>query len=156
MDEVNAMLFPEKGVFSGYDFGDKWSDIKANPPKGFEVRDDDIKQLRRDVGSNAGSNGFYVGFGLDGEGKVRSFNAHVSGQQQNALTIRKLLDDVIAQYDKSIGNGSCTRTGTQDNSSSCTWEAPGKLRVNVSYTEMRDPISGSIDVSVQRTPPAKR
>jgi hypothetical protein len=148
-DEINGVLFPEKGIFGGFDFGDSWSDIKAKHPEQFEVRDDDFKQLRRDVGDNAGSNGYFLGFGLDDAGKVKSIEVSIHGQKQNAVTVRALLDDVIAHYDKTIGKGRCQKTGKEDNSSTCTWEAPGKNKVRASYLEMRDLHSGSLSVSVQ-------
>jgi hypothetical protein len=150
-EEITEVLFPSKGLLAGYDFGDSWQDIKAKPPEHFAVRDDDTKQLRRDVGDNAGSNGYYVGFGLDDAGKVKSLSVRISGKKQNAVTVRALLDDVIAHYDKTIGKGRCTRAGTKDNSSNCSWEAPGKPRVRVTYHEMLDLLSGSLEVSL--TPP---
>ncbi|MBL9025533.1 MAG: hypothetical protein JNL21_25280 [Myxococcales bacterium] len=150
-EEITEVLFPSKGLLAGYDFGDSWQDIKAKPPEHFAVRDDDTKQLRRDVGDNAGSNGYYVGFGLDDAGKVKSLSVHISGKKQNAVTVRALLDDVIAHYDKTIGGGRCSRTGTKDNSSNCSWEAPGKPRIRVTYHEMLDLQSGSLEVSL--TPP---
>jgi hypothetical protein len=148
-EEIKGVLFPDKGVFAGYDFGDSWQDIKAKHADYFEVRDDEHKQLRRDVGDNAGSNGYYLGFGLDGAGKVVSMSVNISGKEQNAVTVRELLDDVIAHYDKTIGKGGCRRTGKDDNSSNCIWEAPGKPKVEVMYLEMRDLHSGSLDVSVK-------
>jgi hypothetical protein len=147
-DEIAKVLFPTEGVLGGYDFGDSWEDIKAKHDEVFEVRDDDFKQLRRDVGDNAGSNGYFIGFQLDAAGKVESFEASISGKEQNAVTVRALLDDVIAHYDKTIGDGSCTRTGAGGNSSSCSWESPGKPKVEVMYLEMRDPISGSIHINI--------
>ena len=152
-EEIDKVLFPSEGVFAGYDFGTSWEDIKANHPEQFVVRDDDFKQLRRDVGDNAGSNGYFIGFGLDDAGKVTSFDAAISGKKQNAVAVRVLLDDLIAHYDKTIGNGSCIRTGTDDNSSSCRWETPGKPRVEIMYLEMRDPISGSIHIDVNPPTP---
>jgi len=147
-EEITGVLFPDKGVFAGYDFGDSWDDIKAKHPDFFEVRDDDHKQLRRDVGDNAGSNGYYLGFDLDGAGKVKSMSASVSGKKQNSVMVRALLDDVISHYDKTIGKGSCRRTGKDDNSSNCSWDAPGKPKVRVMYLEMRDLQSGKITISV--------
>lgn len=147
-EEIITILFPAEGVLGGYDFGDSWEDIKANHNEVFEVRDDSSKQLRRDVGENAGSNGYYIGFGLDDAGKVTSLNASISGKEQNAVAVRALLDDVIAHFDKTIGGGSCTRTGTKDNSSSCRWETPGKPRVQVSYHEMLDLNAGSVNIDI--------
>jgi hypothetical protein len=152
-EEIDSVLFPTKGVLGGYDFGDSWDDIKAKHDDAFVVRDDDFKQLRRDVGDNAGSNGYFIGFGLDGAGKVNSLSANISGKKQNAVTVRVMLDDVIAHYDKTIGNGKCGKTGTDTNSSTCRWETPGKPRVTVRYLEMRDPISGSLDITIE--PPAE-
>jgi hypothetical protein len=147
-EEIDKVLFPSEGVLGGYDFGDSWEDIKAKHDEVFEVRDDEFKQLRRDVGENAGSNGYFIGFKLDSAGKVTGFDASVSGKEQNAVAVRALLDDVIAHYDKTIGNGSCMRIGNDNNSSSCSWESPGKPRVEVMYNEMRDPISGSIHLTI--------
>ena len=152
-EEIDAVLFPTKGVLGGYDFGDSWEDIKAKHDEVFEVRDDDFKQLRRDVGDNAGSNGYFIGFGLDDAGKVKSLSASISGKKQNAVTVRAILDDVIAHYDKTIGQGRCRRTGTDNNSSSCRWENAGKPKVEVMYLEMSDPISGSINIGIE--PPSK-
>lgn len=153
-EEINTILFPAEGVLGGYDFGDAWTDIKAKPNEVFEVRDDDFKQLRRDVGDNAGSNGYFIGFGLDDAGKVKSLDASINGKDQNAVTVRAMLDEIIARYDKTIGQGGCMPIGNgEDNSVSCRWEAPGKPRVEVSYFEMRDPISGSINISIN--PPAE-
>lgn len=151
-EEIESVLFPSKGVLGGYDFGDSWDDIKAKHDDVFEVRDDENKQLRRDVGENAGSNGYFIGFTLDDAGKVESLGVNISGKKQNAVTVRVLLDDVIAHYDKTIGNGTCRKAGTDTNSSTCSWETPGKPRVDVRYLEMRDPLSGSLDVTLK--PPA--
>lgn len=147
-EEIAGVLFPDKGVFAGYDFGDSWQDIKAEHPDFFVVRDDSSKQLRRDVGDNAGSNGYYVGFGVDGAGKIDSMSVSIHGQKQNAVTVRALLDDVIAHYDKTVGKGRCQKTGKQDNSSTCTWEVPGKNKVKAQYLEMLDLHAGSLTVSV--------
>ena len=146
--EIEEVLFPSKGVLGGYDFGDSWEDIKANHDSVFELRDDDFKQLRRDVGDNAGSNGYFIGFALDEAGKVESFKASVNGKEQNAITVREMLDQVISHYDKTIGNGGCLPTSGSDNSSSCSWESPGKPRVEIMYHEMRDPISSSINITI--------
>ena len=146
-EEIAEVLFPSKGLLGGFELGDSWEDIKAKHPEQFEVRDDDYKQLRRDVGENAGSNGYFLGFQLDGAGKVVGLSAHISGKEQNAVTVRVLLDDVIAHFDKTIGKGRCTRTGTKDNSSNCHWEAPGKPKVDVSYLEMLDIKQGALTVS---------
>src|SRR5512146_693585 len=83
-EEIMTNLFQAQGVLGGYDFGTSWDDIKAKHADVFEVRDDDFKQLRRDVGDNAGSNGYFIGFVLDGSGKVTSFNASINGKEQNS------------------------------------------------------------------------
>ncbi len=154
--EVMDTLFPaDKGVVGGYDFGDSWSDIKGKHSEVFKVRDDDFKQLRRAVSDNAGDNGYFIGFHLDGDGKVKSFDASISGSKQNAVTVRKILDDVIAHFDKTIGGGRCGRApGGEGNSSNCDWsEQPGKPRVSLMYLEMNEPISGSIHIDID--PPEK-
>ena len=148
-EEIAGVLFPEKGVFAGYEFGDSWDSIKSKHPEFFVVRDDDIKQLRRDVGDNAGSNGYFLGFGLDSAGKVVSMSASIHGQKQNAVTVRALFDDVVAHYDKTVGKGSCSSTKSGDNSTSCDFSAPGKPKVSVRYLEMRDLGSGSLSISVE-------
>lgn len=148
-EEIMTILFPAEGVLGGYDFGDSWEEIKANPNEVFEVRDDDFKQLRRDVGDNAGSNGYFIGFALDGAGKVTSISASINGKEQNSVAVRALLDDVIAHFDKTVGNGSCMQiANNQDNSSTCRWETPGKPQVEVSYHEMRDLNAGSVEIRV--------
>lgn len=147
-EEITGVLFPDKGVFAGFDLGDSWADIKAKHPEQFVVRDDEFKQLRRDVGDNAGSNGYFIGFDVDSGGKVKGMSITISGQKQNAVTVRALLDDVTAHYDKTVGKGKCQRTGKQDHSSTCTWEVPGKNKVRVSYLDMRDLQSGDLTVEV--------
>ena len=153
-EEIKGVLFPDEGIFAGYDLGDSWADIKTKHPDFFKLRDDDFKQLRRDVGDNAGSNGYFLGFEIDGAGKVTSMNASINGKDQNRVAVREILDDVIAHYDKSVGNGSCARTSKENNSSRCTWEAPGKNTVVASYHEMPDLNVGKLDISVG--PPKKK
>lgn len=148
-EEIKGVIFPDKGVFAGYDFGDSWSDIKAKHPDYFEVRDDDFKQLRRDVGDNAGSNGYYIGFSLDKAGKVVGLEASIHGKKQNSVMVRELLDEVIAHYEKTVGKGECRRTGKEDNSTSCSWVLPGKPRVDVTYNDMPDLHSGALNIAVK-------
>ena len=146
--EVMSKVFTDQGVVGGYDFGDSWDKVKKNHDDVFKVRDDDFKQLRRPVSDNAGDNGYFIGFQLDDAGKIKSFDVSISGGKQNAVTVRKLLDDIIAKYDKSHGKGSCSPTGT-GNSSTCTW--PGgkdEGRVEVRYLEMDEPIRGHINIQI--------
>jgi len=147
-NEVMSKVFTDKGVVGGYDFGDSWDEVKKKHDDVFKVRDDDIKQLRRPVSDNAGDNGYFIGFHLDKQNKIKSFDVHISGNKQNAVTVRKLLDDIIARFDKSHSKGSCSRTGRK-NSSHCTWpEGKDKGRVELTYLEMDDPISGIISIQI--------
>ena len=137
-------------MLGGYDFGDSWDDIKADHNEVFDVRDDDFKQLRRKIWDNAGSNGYYLDFVLDAEGKVAAFQASINGTKQNAVTVRKLLDDILARYEAAIGSGSCARIGSEGHSTSCRWPTvPGKPIVKVIYVETDDPILGSINIFVE-------
>ena len=150
-EEVNSVLFPAEGVIAGYDFSASWTDIKAKHNEVFEVRDDpDFKQLRRKISDNAGSDGYFIGFQLDDAGNVESFDVSINGSEQNTLTVRRLLDDVIAHYDKTIGRGSCGPIpDSEGNSSTCDWSAPGKPSVHVSYYDFSDMKSGSVNIEIK-------
>jgi hypothetical protein len=146
--EVMSKVFGGKGVVADYDFGDSWDDVKKKHDDVFKVHDDDIKQLRRRVSDNAADNGYFIVFRLDKQNKIEGFDVSITGSKQNAVTVRKLLDDIIAKYDKSHGNGGCGPVG-EGNSSSCSW--PGskdKGSVEASYLEMSDPIRGQIDLTL--------
>lgn len=159
-NEVNEMLIkPSRGLFGGVELGDSWDKLKADHDKRYTVRDEKIEgnaflQLRHDLG-DPGQNGFYLTFHVDGEGKVERFEASIHGQKDNAVTVRKLLDDVIAHFDAKVGNGHCGKTpGGKGNSSYCSWTKDGGPSVNVNYMEFTDPISGTIRVEI--APPRKR
>lgn len=149
-DEVKKNLFSGDGVLGGHDFGDSWEEIKKGHAEVFEVRDDDFKQLRRKVHDNAGSNGYFIGFRLDGEGKVEAIDASINGSEQNAVVVRKVLDDAIAHFDAMVGAdaGGCASSGGGGNSSNCSWSKPGKPSVTIMYSEGSDPIRGSIHIDV--------
>lgn len=155
-DEIKGILFPDKGVLGGYDFGDSWSDIKAKHPDHLEVRDDSTKQLRRDVGDNAGSNGYFLGFSLDPSGKVIGLEVSIHGQKQNTVAVRELFDEVVTHYDKTLGKGQCEAppggmgsSDKQDLSLNCEWMVTGKPQVRVRYMHLFDSQSGSLSVSVK-------
>lgn len=148
--EVNEVLFPEKGVIGGYDFGVTWDEIQDDHNKVFKVRDDDdIKQLRRKVSDNAGSNGYFIGFTFGTDGGAESFHVSINGSKQNAVTVRKLLDEVIDRYDAQIGPGSCHAMG-EGASISCHWVG-SELDVDLMYYDLdSDPVSGGIDLNVRK------
>lgn len=150
--EFDAVVFPSEGVIGGYDFGDSWDDVKAKHNDVFEVRDEaGFEQLRRKVGDNAGVNGYFIGFRLDDAGKIQGFSVSLNGESQNAVLVRKTLDDMIARYDVLLGPGSCYKIGDgPDNSTACDWpEVPGQPRVDLMYYENHDPLRGSIDLTVR-------
>jgi hypothetical protein len=153
-EEVKTQFFTEKGAFAGYDFGDSWEDVKKKHDAIYKVRDEKgFEQLRRDL-SDPGSEGYYLGFSFDKDGKMTSLGGSVYGSQQNAVTVRMILDDAIEHYDKTIGKGRCTKVpGGQGNSTTCDWAAPGKPRVHAMYLEYTDPIRGSLDITLE--PPGK-
>ncbi|MCA9654784.1 MAG: hypothetical protein H6712_30610 [Myxococcales bacterium] len=147
-DEVDKNLFGRGGVLGGYEFGDSWDEIKKSPDEVYEVRDEaGFEQLRRKVSDNAGQDGYFLGFGLEG-GKVTSLHASVNGTQQNAVTVRMLVDDAIAYFDAMIGNGHCS--SSPDGNTHCDWrEQPGKPRATLRYMTFDEPIKGSIDIDVE-------
>jgi hypothetical protein len=156
-----ALLEQPRGLLGGVEFGDSWEKIKADHDKRYEVRDEKtetgaIRQLRRDLGSSKGTNGYYIGYNLDEQKNVKSYSASIHGQSDNAVVVRQVLDDVIAHFDKKVGGGRCGKSpGGKGNSSNCNW--PGKdggPNVSVMYLEMTDPISGMIHIEVN--PPAKQ
>lgn len=150
-EEVKNNLFGGKGVVGGYDFGDSWEAIKNDHAEVFEVRDDDFKQLRRNVSDNAGDNGYFIGFALDDAGNVEGFDVSINGSEQNAVVVRKLLDDAIAYFDTMIGGGGCAPTPAPNdgNSSNCRWaEQPGKPEASIMYLEMTDPLRGSVHIDI--------
>lgn len=153
-EEIKSRLFQDKGDFAGYSFEDTWDSIKKNPDPIFKVRDQKgFEQLRRDL-SDPGSEGFFLNFGFDGDNKMTSLGASVYGSKQNAVTVRMILDDAIEHFDKQIGKGRCTQSPSdQGSSSNCDWAVPGKPRVHILYLEYKDPIRGTLDISV--TPPGK-
>ncbi len=150
-DEVTKQLFgKDRGVIAGYDFGDSWDTIKKDHDPLYKLRDEKgFEQLRRDL-SDPGSEGFFVTFKLDGDNKVKGLGASVYGSKQNAVTVRMILDDAMAHYDKTIGKGRCGRIpGGEGNSTSCDWATPGKPRVHLMYLEYKDPIRGSLDIDIE-------
>lgn len=165
--EVNEMLLqPSRGLMGGVEFGDSWEKIKADHDKRYKVRDETMMlganqdqpstyyQLRRDLGS-PGEEGFYITFRLDEQKNVKAYDVSIFGSSKNAVTVRKLLDDVIAHFDKKIGGGHCGKTpGGKGNSSNCQWGGKDKPSVDLMYMEMSDPIHGTIEINI--SPPGKK
>ena len=149
-DEVTSTLFgKDRGALAGYDFGDSWEKIKKEHDPKLKLRDEKgFEQLRYDL-SSPGDNGFFISFGLEGGDKVKSLGASIYGRKQNAVTVRRILDDVIAHFDKTVGQGSCAKSGGPGNSSSCDWPArAGKPGAHVDYLEMSDPIWGHLEIRI--------
>ena len=114
------------------------------------------QQLRRDVGDNAGSNGYFLGFALDSSEKVVGLEVSIHGEKQNTVAVRELFDEVLAHYDKTLGKGQCEAPpgsmgspDKQDLSLTCRWRVPGKPQVNVRYMHLFDLQSGSLSVAVE-------
>lgn len=150
-DEVTAMLLgKDRGVLGGYDFGDSWDTIKKDHDPIYKVRDEaSFEQLRRDL-SDPGEEGFFITFHLDDAKKVKSLGASIYGSKQNAVTVRAIFDDVIAHFDKKMGEGRCGKVpNAEGNSTSCDWAEPGKPRVHVLYLQYKDPIQGSINIDIE-------
>lgn len=161
--EVKALLLePSRGALAGFDFGDSWEKIKSEHDARYTVRDETVqigsgqttfRQLRRDLGS-PGEDGLYLTFRTDASGNVTQIDASIYGRKKNAVAVRRLLDDIIAHFDKKIGNGRCGKTpGGQGNSSYCNWKGKDGARVDAHYMEMSDPIQGTINLMV--IPPGK-
>jgi len=157
VDEV--LIKPSRGLMGGIEFGDSWEKIKADHDKRYTVRDEQtssgsLQQLRRDL-SDAGTNGYFISFHLDAQKNVESYSVSIFGQKDNAVGVRKVLDDVIAHFDKKVGGGKCGKIpGGKGNSTSCRWSGKdGASTVSLMYMVMEDPISGRIHIDVH--PPAK-
>lgn len=162
-EEVNEMLLaPTHGILGGIAPGDSWDKLKADHDKRYTVHEDtlksgnftnEIRMLHHDLG-NPGEDGFSISVKLDANNNVTSHSASIYGRKNNAVVVRKVLDDVIAHFDKVVGNGHCSKTaGGQGNSSSCQWKGTDGTSVTAQYMETTDPITGRIVIDVT---PAKK
>ena len=152
-DEIEGVLFSDKGVLGGYAFGDSWSEIKAKHAGSFRVNDD-MKQLRQDFGDDTGSNGYFLVFRLDPAGKVVGMEASVQGQKQNTVIVKQLFEAAVTHYDKSVSKGQCdpvvgASPSNDTTTIRCDWLAPGKPRVEVKYMEMRGLDTSNLSILVR-------
>ena len=146
--DVRSHLFAPGGVLGGYHFGDAWDDIKKGHKSTYAVRDDDRQQLRR-IGWDNGNNQYFLGFQLDHQRNVKQVRAYVQGSDQNVVVVRKVLNDAIAHFDKTVGGGRCNTGPREGAATTCDWKAAGKPHVDITYRSyMGERFIGTLHIAV--------
>lgn len=161
---IDALLLPQgSGLFANIELGSTWEAIVAARNPKLVVRDDrasdgaPLRQLRHDLGSSWGKDGFFLTFAFDKDNKLSSYDVSVYGQKQNRAAVATIASRIRLHLTARLGPTKCT-DDSKLNSEYCTWVGkPGTFGARYHYMKpTQDGDGGTIKVTVSRDGAAKQ
>ena len=161
---IEPMLMPAgPGLFANIELGSTWETIQTKKHPKVVVRDDrasdgsPTRQLRHDLGSKPGQDGFYLTFDFDKSNTLERYEVSVYGRKHSRGAVASLAGRIVLHLKAQLGPTQCSDY-SKTNSEVCAWVGkPGTFGVRYHYMKpTQEDDGGTIKVSVSRSDTVKQ